>query len=79
MASKTKEKEEMKENFADDLTLVYKDHTVKVMVKGDYFSDELADLFVIAVEECQLDYRDVKKVVFVNNKGNRLVNLVTKE
>ena len=68
-------------DWKEDVTLVYDDgHTIKAIIKGDYYSDELAGLFQISLEAAEIDYKDVKKVIFFYHKdGGRVINLVTKE
>lgn len=78
MASKTNKKEK-EMNWKEDVTLVFDDHTVKVVVKGDYYTDELADLFQGALVAAEVDHKQVSKVVFAYVNSERVVTLVTKE
>ena len=66
-------------NWKEDVTLVYDDHTVKVTVKGEYYTDELSTLFSEALRVAEIDYKSVKRVIFFNKNGNRIINLVTVE
>ena len=67
-------------NWKEDVTLVYQDHKIPVVVKGDYYTDELADLFQGSLEAAEIDYRKVSKVIFFYHKdGGRVINLITVE
>ena len=68
-------------DWKEDVTLVYGGgrHTIKAFIKGDYYTDELADLFQSALEAAEIDYKQVSKVVFAYVNSERVVTLVTKE
>jgi len=79
LASKTNKEEKEMSGWKEDVTLFYEDHTVRVVVKGDYYTDELADLFQGALAAAEIDYKQVSKVVFAYVNSERVVTLVTKE